>query len=397
MPTYLSPGVYVEEVSMGPRPIQPTGTSTAGFVGQAPDAKARVNEAVAVNNWTQFVNLFVPKGSASTPLSHAVYGFFANGGRRCFVVNCKDIAGGGTSRAGLDVLKEIDEVAIVAAPGLADAASYAAVLDHCSGMKDRFAILDCPETVPRLDLLTQVAVVSSRKKKPEDTDAGSDSDGGMRPPASPWGAVYFPRVTVRDPLPPNDFVDVAPSGHLAGIYARTDATRGVHKAPANERIRGALNVTYRLTRDEQGELNQHGINCIRLFPRDGILVWGARTLAEKGSEWTYVNVRRLFTMVEESIANSTRWIVFEPNEEALWKKIRRDVSAFLSNLWRDGALMGRSPEEAFFVKCDEETNPPESIDAGRVVILIGMAPVKPAEFIVFRIGQSAAGAEIETE
>ncbi len=397
MPTYLAPGIYVEEVSMGPRPIQPTGTSTAGFVGKAPDAGAHVNQAIAINNWTQFVGEYVPNGSPSTPLSQAVYGFFANGGRRCFVVNCTDISGGGTKRSGLDVLREIDEVAIVAAPGYADAASYAALLDHCEGMKDRFAILDCPEAIPRLDLLTQVAVVSTKKKKPGEDESEGEPAGGLRPPASPWGAVYFPRITVRDPLPPNDFVDIAPSGHLAGIYARSDATRGVHKAPANERIRGALNVTYRLTREEQGELNQHGVNCIRLFPRDGILVWGARTLAEQGSEWTYLNVRRLFSMVEESIANSTRWIVFEPNDQTLWKKIRRDVSAFLTNIWRDGALMGRTPEEAFFVKCDEETNPPESIDAGRVVILIGMAPVKPAEFIVFRIGQSASGAEIETE
>lgn len=396
MPTYLAPGIYVEEVSMGPRPIQPTGTSTAGFVGAAPDGKARLNQAVAINNWTQFVSQFVPDGAGSTPLSQAIYGFFANGGRRCYVVNCPEIAGGGAGRTGLDVLKEIDEVAIVAAPGHADAASYAALLDHCETMKDRFAILDCPESVPRLDLLTQVAVVSPRRRRPGDPEPEAEAPVGLRPPASPWGAFYFPRITVRDPLPPHEFVDVAPCGHIAGIYARTDATRGVHKAPANERIRGALNVSYRLTRDEQGELNQHGVNCIRLFPRDGILVWGARTLAEQGSEWTYLNVRRLFSMVEESIANSTRWIVFEPNDQTLWKKIRRDVSAFLTNLWRDGALMGRTPEEAFFVKCDEETNPPESIDAGRVVILIGMAPVKPAEFIVFRIGQSAAGPEIET-
>jgi hypothetical protein len=170
----------------------------------------------------------------------------------------------------------------------------------------------------------------------------------------------------------------------------------VHKAPANEIVRGAVGLTRRLTRSEQAELNPEGVNCIRIFGREGIRVWGARTLAES-SEWRYLNVRRLFNMIKESIAENTRWIVFEPNTYTLWKSIRRDVSAFLTGLWRDGALMGRTPEEAFFVKCDQETNPPDVIDAGRVVTLIGIAPVKPAEFIVFRLSQVQSGAETEVE
>jgi phage tail sheath protein FI len=182
---------------------------------------------------------------------------------------------------------------------------------------------------------------------------------------------------------------------LAGIYARTDATRGVHKAPANEPIRGALNVTYRVTHAEQGPLNEAGVNCIRFFPSQGIRVWGARTLADASSEWRYINVRRLFAMIEESIAQGTRWVVFEPNAVPLWKAIRRDVSAFLTLVWRDGALTGATPEEAFFVQCDDETNPAEVIDAGRLVVLVGIAPAKPAEFIIFRIGQYAGGAETE--
>jgi uncharacterized protein len=190
-------------------------------------------------------------------------------------------------------------------------------------------------------------------------------------------------------------VSVPPSGHVAGIWARTDATRGVHKAPENEAVRGALNVTYPLTREEQGVLNQAGVNCIRFFGREGIRVWGARTLADQASEWRYLNVRRLFNMIEESIADSTRWIVFEPNDRPLWKSIRRDITAFLTRVWRDGALQGATPEEAFFVKCDEETNPQDSIDAGVVITLVGIAPVKPAEFIVFRISQYAAGVEVE--
>jgi phage tail sheath protein FI len=187
---------------------------------------------------------------------------------------------------------------------------------------------------------------------------------------------------------------VPPSGHMAGIWARTDAVRGVHKAPANETVNGALNLTYRLTRDEQGVLNDVGVNCIRLFARSGIRVWGARTRADAASEWRYVNVRRLFCMIEESLAEGTNWIVFEPNDRTLWKHIRRDIGAFLTRVWRDGALFGSTPDEAFFVKCDDETNPPDVIDAGQVVAIVGIAPVKPAEFVVFQVMQSAAGAEV---
>lgn len=409
MAIYIAPDIYIEEVSGGARPIQAVGTSTAGFVGEAPDPTRRINEAVAINNWSQFTRLFVPEGSKSTPLSHAVYGFFLNGGSRCFVVNVGKggpIAAGGRNRVGLDVLEQVDEVAIVAAPGYTDAASYDAVLTHCEKLKDRVGILDAPEKVEDITLLTQVATAKAAPAaeggsagKANGTKEASDGmTGGLRARQSDGGyaAFYFPWITVRDPLSPNALVNVPPAGHLAGIWARTDATRGVHKAPANEAVRGALNLTYLLTREEQGILNQSGVNCIRSFAREGIRVWGARTVADGSSEWRYLNVRRLFNMIEESIATSTRWIVFEPNDRTLWKSIRRDISAFLTRLWRDGALMGRTPQEAFFVKCDEETNPPDVIDTGTVVTLIGIAPVKPAEFIVFRISQYAGGIETET-
>ncbi len=394
MPTYLAPDIYVEEVSAGPRPIEAVGTSTAGFVGVASDPTAHLDEAVAINNWTQYVREFVPEGSTSTPLTHAIFGFFQNGGSRCYVVNTAGpLVGGGRERRGLDVLEQVDEIAIVAAPGLTDAASYDALLAHCERMKDRVAILDAPESASDIDALTKVAAAQTPRADGDDEKSGlraRQSDGG-------YGAYYFPWIRVRDVLAPENTVAVPPSGHVAGIWARTDAARGVHKAPANETIRGALDVTYRVTREEQGVLNQAGVNCIRFFAREGIRVWGARTLAASSSEWRYLNVRRLFNMIEESVADNTRWIVFEPNDYTLWKSIRRDVSAFLTNLWRDGALMGRTPEEAFFVKCDEETNPPEVIDAGMVVILVGIAPVKPAEFIIFRISQHRSGAETGLE
>jgi hypothetical protein len=409
--TYLTPGVYIEEVSTGARPIQALGTSTAAFVGVTPNPDAHKNEAFAVNNWMHFVRELAPEGTASTPLSNAVFGFFSNGGRRCFVVNVGEgqpVSGGGRERKGLDVLKAVDEVAIVAIPGYYDAGSWDAALGHCEEMKDRVAILDSPPDVRDLGLLTQLATVAPTRPRGRKEGAaegtedagGATAGGGARPRTSDggYGAFYYPWILVRDPLPPPNtrvtYTYVPPSGHLAGIYARTDAARGVYKAPANEVVVGALDLAYPVTREEQGELNQNGVNCIRMFQRD-IRVWGARTLADAASEWRYVNVRRLFCMIEESIAQATRWVVFEPNDVPLWKAIRRDVGAFLRLLWRDGALMGRTPEEAFFVKCDEETNPPESIDAGQVVVVIGIAPVKPAEFIIFRIGQHAGGAEIE--
>ena len=413
MPTYTAPGIYIEEVAGGARPIEAVGTSTAGFVGVAPAPEAHVGEVRGINGWAQFVREFVTDEGESTPLSHAVFGFFLNGGSRCYVVNVgagQAIMGGGRKRTGLGLLEEIDEVAIVAAPGYTDAASYDALLTHCETLKDRVAILDAPAEVTVLNRLTEVATASpersARREEKEENADGGETDGGgaggagLRPRQSDggYGAFYFPQITVRDPLSPDaDLVNIPPSGHLAGIYARTDATRGVHKAPANEVVRGALNVTYRLTRAEQGELNQLGVNCIRLFGREGVRVWGARSLAASSSEWRYISVRRLFNMIEESIVESTRWIVFEPNDQTLWKSIRRDVGAFLTRLWRDGALMGSTSEEAFFVKCDEETNPPEVIDAGMVVTMIGIAPVKPAEFIVFRISQYRGGAEVETE
>ncbi|HEX8249256.1 MAG TPA: phage tail sheath C-terminal domain-containing protein [Pyrinomonadaceae bacterium] len=408
MPTYQTPGIYIEEISTGTRPIEAVGTSTAGFVGTSPNADARVNEAFAVNSWSQFIKEYVAEDSPSTPLSQAVFGFFQNGGSRCYVVNIGQngsLLGDGKRRQGLALLEEIDEVAIVAAPGFTDTASYDALLEHCERMQDRFAILDAPGTITNIDVLKKVGAVG-KTKKPEGeggttADAGGGSGGGDTGGARPrtsdrgYGAFYFPWLIVSDPFSPKDTVAVPPSGHLAGIYARTDGTRGVHKAPANESVRGALDLAYRITQSEQGELNTLGVNCLRFFPTQGIRVWGARTLADSASEWRYVPVRRLFNMIEESIARGTRWVVFEPNDVTLWKSIKRDISAFLTLQWRQGALMGRTAEEAFFVQCDEETNPPEVIDAGQVVAVIGIAPVKPAEFVIFRIGQSAAGTEIE--
>lgn len=398
-PTYLAPGVYVEEIPGGSRPIQAVGTSTAGFVGIAPDPAAHVDRAIAVDSWTQFCQDFCPESDRTerseapetTQLAHAVHGFFLNGGRRCYVVNIGAegaLVGDGTKRRGLDVLEEVEEVSLVAAPGFVSAIDHEALAAHCEKLGDRVALLDVQKDLSDMRRLKEVETASARAK--------GKAAGGLLPRKSDGGytASYVPWLSVRDPFDPKRLVEAAPSGFVAGICARTDGRRGVHKAPANESVVGALDVVHNITSQEQEELNPLGVNCIRLFRKEGIRLWGARTRAGSGSEWQYLNVRRLFNMIEESIAGSTRWVVFEPNDMSLWKAIRRDVGAFLLTLWRDGALLGESPEEAFFVKCDAETNPPENLDRGIVTTVVGVAPVKPAEFVVFRIGQYQAGTEV---
>lgn len=395
MPTYMTPGIYIEEVATGANMITPVGTSTAAFLGEAPDADAYINEPVAINNPSQFVRKFIKKDSPGTDLARAVFGFFANGGSRCYVLNLgrgNPIAGDPRRREGIAALETVDEAKIIAAPGYSDQLSYEAVITHCEKMGDRFAILDAPAEVDDIDRLKKVGTPEPAPGRGED---GGGS--GLRARETVCAAYYFPWIYAPDPFNPKRIVKTPPSGHVAGIYARTDARRGVHKAPANEQVRGALDLGYKVTREEQGELNRAGVNCIRFFPDAGIRVWGARTLAGDPSEWRYINVRRLFNMIEESIGAGTRWVVFEPNDARTWKTIERNVRAFLTVVWRDGALKGDTPEKAFFVKCDDETNPPEIIDAGRLVTEIGIAPVKPAEFIIFRIGQWIGGAEAGEE
>jgi phage tail sheath protein FI len=212
---------------------------------------------------------------------------------------------------------------------------------------------------------------------------------------SKYAAMYYPWFTVMDPVSGTN-IAVPPSGHVAGVWARNDDTRGVHKAPANEVIRGAIRPETQLTKGENDLLNPMGVNCIRAFPGRGIRIWGARTLSSEG-EWRYLNVRRLFNYLEESIMEGTQWVVFEPNDDALWARIRRSIAAFLVNEWRKGALFGLTPDEAFYVKCDRETNPAEGIDAGQVVCEIGVAPVKPAEFVIFRLAQFSGGTSLVNE
>jgi phage tail sheath protein FI len=540
MPEYLSPGVYIQEIDGGPRPIEGVGTACAAFVGCAPGGP--VNTPVLVTNWTQYVTTFsgldpaIPTNKKPSPhltgffLSHSVYGYFLNGGGRCYVVRVpnsangngasaarpvveptpatlelrskgstgtpgapvltvsarstptepitinvdtpsgdppasdgdfnlkirmgtveevyervtlsrargarnvletvntasrlvqllerqaagsiaermpatgefvlqppvlgaasgsasaparvepRDMIGDVSERSGIEGLQIAEDVTMVCCPDLMalhqqrifdDAAVKSVQLQmiaHCENMGDRVAILDTP------DGLSPQAVSKWRMK-----DTNYDSK---------YAALYYPWIKV--PGPDGAPLAIPPSGHIAGIYARSDNERGVHKAPANEVIRGALESSMPITKGEQDTLNPIGVNCLRSFPGRGLRVWGARTLSSDPA-WRYINVRRLFNYVEKSIERGTQWVVFEPNDPDLWARVKRDVEQFLTGVWREGALFGSAAGQAFFVKCDAELNPADVRDRGQLFIDIGMAPVKPAEFVVFRLSQWAGG------
>jgi phage tail sheath protein FI len=215
---------------------------------------------------------------------------------------------------------------------------------------------------------------------------------------SAFGAAYYPHLVVSNPMQRNGatsgdkFLTIPPSGHVAGVWARTDAARGVWKAPANEVVRGAARLEIDVTSGEQELLNPAQVNCIRSFGANGIRIWGARTLAATDQSWRYINVRRLFIFIEESIRRGTQWVVFEPNDSDLWARVKRTVGSFLHGLWMQGALVGQTPDQAFFVLCDESNNPASSVDEGKLIVDVGIAPVKPAEFVIFRISQWQGGA-----
>ena len=510
MPQYLSPGVYVEEMQAGSRPIEGVGTAVAAFVGMA--TQGPMNAPTLVTNWTQFTAAF-GDFTAGSYLAHSVYGYFMNGGGAAYIVRVggdgsdgvakslpaargelasaadkslagyelgaveggpagnqisvevsdaseasddsfkltvkrngnveetfdnlttkktkqnaatvvnavsklirleetklaaaverrpaagsvtlsggsgagpaprlrpDDYVGNSADRTGFGGLEAIDTVTMVCVPDLMAAYKQGTIdleavksvqlgmIAHCELMGDRLAILDPPPG------LNAQQIREWRQDK-----AGYDSK---------YAALYWPWIKVFDP-PSGQNAFVPPSGHMAGIWCRSDGERGVHKAPANEVVRGAIALETQITKLEHDLLNPVAVNCIRAFPGRGIRVWGARTLSSDPA-WRYVNVRRLFNYVEQSILGGTNWAVFEPNDMDLWGRIRRTISAFLYRVWLDGALFGATPEQAFYVKCDDETNPQETIEAGQVICEIGIAPVKPAEFVIFRLAQLPSG------
>ena len=282
---------------------------------------------------------------------------------------------------GLEALAEVEDIAIVALPDAGDMGTVTlstqasqALVSHAERERYRIAVVDGP--------------INSSLNDIRDFRGQFDSK---------YAALYYPWIRVFDPnerfsqgTPPKQ-IALPPSGFITGIYARNDVERGVHKAPANEVIRGLTKFELNINKPRQEVINPEGINALRFFDGRGFRVWGARTMSSD-PEWKYVNVRRLFIFIENSIDRSSQWAVFEPNNQILWDNIRRMVEDFLLVLWRDGALMGSKPEEAFFVRCDRTTMTQNDLDNGRLVCLIGIAPVKPAEFVIFRIGQFTADA-----
>jgi phage tail sheath protein FI len=389
MPRYLTPGVYVEEVPSASKPIEGVGTAVAAFVGLAPGGP--VNVPVRVSRWGQFGKVYGDRNEPGNGpfvegafLAHAVRGFFDNGGSRCWVVRvggsrARDLGGDVEERGGLVSLAAIDEVTMVCMPdamtlaGDGDEAELTVLqgrlIAHCENAGNRIAILDCPPRLsPREVLDWRTSVL------------GYDSNDA---------ALYYPWLEVADPVTDRPLL-VPPSGHVAGVWCRTDAGYGVHRSPT-EGVLGAAGLGFDVAETEQAELAEAGVNSIRAFPRQGIRVWGARTLSSD-PEWRSLPVRRVFLHLAASIDQGTRWTVFEPNDERLWERLREQVEHFLDRSWRDGALAGETANDAYYVKCDAETNPPEVIEAGQVVCEIGIAPVKPREFAVLRLSRIAAAA-----
>ena len=382
MSEYLTPGVHVEPTS-ALTSIEGVDTHSALMVGvttKGPD------ELVPITSFADFTNTFgeLPGEPAPALLERwaldledgghwwhfalSVKGFFENGGRRAVIkrVSCDDpenLAPENFVRA-LQSLNEVTDVALCLVPGMWSGKVQTAVIQHCEAQRDCFAILDPPN--------------------------GLDITGVRRfraPRSSSFAALYYPWLEVSGLN--GRTITIAPSGHVAGVYARVDQSRGVHAAAANEVIAGITKLSRNVTKAEQDLLNPEGINVLRFFPGRGHLVWGGRTLSAD-PEWKYVNVRRLFIYLERSIDKGTQWAVFEGNDQSLWASVQRQVAGFLQKLWRSGALQGRTPDEAFFVKCDGSTMTQDDIDQGRLVCLIGVAPLKPAEFVIFRIGQWTA-------
>lgn len=386
--TNKAPGVYVEDLPPTARPITGVGTSTAAFLGMVPDnmpmpakpggsgtyAVYDAGKPVEVTSWTEFTTRFGEIGAQNRDLAHAVYGFFNNGGTRCFVQRVATAAALTDPGSALEKFEGIDDISIVAIPGAITQQQHQALVDHCRKLEDRVAILDGADDA-NFDV-TKIRPVG------QSTNAS-------------FAALYYPWILVADPSAAGKPKAVAPSGHMAGIWARSDATRGVHKAPANEPVAGALGTATAAGAEllvgptRHGVLNDAGINVLRV-PRGAVTVWGARTLAAT-PDFRYLSTRRYYNFLRESIIDGTSWVVFEPNSPALWARIRRTLNDFLLGQWQAGALFGETPAQAFQVRCDAETNPPDVRETGQVVTEIGLVIVKSAEFVVFRVEQRTGG------
>jgi uncharacterized protein len=384
MPTSTTyPGVYIEEMSSGVRTISGVSTSVAAFVGYTTKEKPPIR----LFNFADYERNFDGLASASE-LSYSVKHFFDNGGGTAVVVstkssNANDLIGDSSLYTGLHALKKIDAFNILCIPDATkyDSANAAGsdpnvVFNQAALIcedKRAFLIIDPPTNVNDLD--------KAIDWKTNDLTVKSKN-----------AAAYFPHVRIPDPLNDYRLRTHPPCGIIAGLYARIDAERGIWKAPAGTEafLRGVQGMTYKLTDPENGRLNPLGLNCLRQFPSYGSVSWGARTLVGsdvEASEWKYVPVRRLALYIEESLYQGTKWVVFEPNDESLWSQIRLNISAFMQSLFQQGAFAGKSPRDAYEVKCDRSTTTPDDINRGIVNVVVKFAPVRPAEFVVVTIQQ----------
>ncbi|MBN3512091.1 phage tail sheath family protein [Mycolicibacterium septicum] len=379
------PGVEIEEV--GGHIITGVPTAICAFVGSC--AQGPVEDPVRVTSYPEFEGMFGGLSSDSG-LGYAVQDFFANGGGSAIILRLVTEDG---------VLTETDYVGA----GFEDADKGIYALAKA----DLFTLLCLPPPVPDGDLPQTVwkaalaycarrrafLIVDPPAAVTPSTVTGWPADHGLTGDAARNGAVYFPRIRRPDPLRNGAVGDFAACGAVAGVMARTDADRGVWTAPANAGLAGVSGLTVVLTDGQNGTLNASGVNCLRTFPGRGPVVWGARTLAGTDAlhdEFKYVSVRRLALSIEESVYRGTQWAVFEPNGEPLWTRLGRSVGAFMRALFQQGAIQGQTAKDAYFVRCDRTTMTQDDIDQGLVTVMVGFAPVKPAEFVVIRIQLWAA-------
>lgn len=407
-----APGVHLEEVLPEKRPALKTGVPVfVGFgeitePGEGEKVDAGRIEVFRPAGLEHFARCFKP-GVSDGYLDYAIRGFFENGGQDCVVVSLSEAGGGYARKRALEKLfgnrgplEDIEDVDLVCVPDImgreilslpnAAAVLQRYVLEYCRRTGDRFGVLDCAPDHGAVDQgVTHTSADYRRKRVRHALDWQSNIPDKGRPVE---GAIYFPWIRVQ-PLPRHNnlaHVRIPPCGHVAGIYARSDAALGVHKAPANEIVEGAMDLETHVSDKEQIELNKSAVNCLRSFPGRGIRIWGARTLSSL-PEWKYINVRRLIlTLVRWSRSNLAGF-VFEPNAPFVWDRVKDRVSAYCFELYQGGALKGQRPSEAFFVKCDAENNPLDVRAAGQLICEVGLAPVIPAEFIVVHLIKSAAG------
>ena len=407
MATYRAPGVFVEEIDTAPPPLTPAETAIPAFIGYTATRPEGDDgfRARLVTSWQSYLDQFGGfdrVGELTAMLPIAVKGYFDEGGRKAYIVAIaagsastasavSDVDGNEADGTGIRGLSLHKDVTMLICPDLDNIARtwgiedglpkrgdldpaiwtgvQQAMLAHCEQMGRRMAILDPPR-----DAIEPQAVLEWRT----DT-AGYDT---------PHGALYYPWITVVDPHPGADgLIAIPPSGHVAGVWARSDANRGVWRAPANEPLNTVRGVVREITRIEQEGLNPEGINAIVRFGARGVRVWGARTLSATDAEWRYISVRRLVDMIEHTILEQTQWVVFEPNDETLWERVSGSIRGFLTTLWRNGAFAGATTEEAFVVRCDAELNPTTNQQSGLLIVEIAIAPLRPAEFIVVRLSQ----------